>query len=575
MGAAQSTEDVLAAVNQAQADNAAAAKQPAERGCKLFHFVSAGSGGAWEVITSNASPRFYNANEDTGKKAYDWHLEIDGSDVDVRVDQELGYVMDMPGRRLTFSAEGVIYALRFGNEEQFRQFMELLNDYAFSNTYGVDNDETSRKKYLGEDYANVFFSKDIVDKVGEAMEEDTEEGPPSVTPTKMREQQALDEDEEGEEAIQGIVIGAMANNYLVRGRKFDVLRNIEGGVEDKGISFMLTPPPGTPKGRGIGGPSYGTPGLTPSRVLLANMERRMNILTPENPHLVHHANIETGQIINTFTFNKDGADIPIQDIVHESKAGQMEESNTFLGLDNNRLCRWDIRDPSGVVSASPLVHYDESRGKDFARGTNFTCMATSGSGWVAVGSKDGKVRLYNDKSLKQAKTAIPGLGAPITAIDVTFDGKWVLATTDRYLMVVKTTYEDDSGKPCNAFTAKMGNRGVVPRLLRLKPEDAGRVKGSPLTKGKFTWITESGTQERWVVANCGMFSVIWNFNRLKSTGAESLSFGGLPTSFDYVMTAKEEEVVDAAFLHSRYARNAGADASLVVATGHQLFNLGG
>lgn len=45
----------------------------------------------------------------------------------------------------------------------------------------------------------------------------------------------------------------------------------------------------------------------PRRVLLANSERRMNLLTPENPHLVHHANIETGQIINTFTFRKVGA----------------------------------------------------------------------------------------------------------------------------------------------------------------------------------------------------------------------------------------------------------------------------
>lgn len=40
---------------------------------------------------------------------------------------------------------------------------------------------------------------------------------------------------------------------------------MQGGVEDKGISFMLTPPPGTPSGRGIGGPIVATPGLTPSR----------------------------------------------------------------------------------------------------------------------------------------------------------------------------------------------------------------------------------------------------------------------------------------------------------------------
>ena len=57
--------------------------------------------------------------------------------------------------------------------------------------------------------------------------------------------------------------------------------------------------------------------------------------------------------------------------------------------------------------------------------------------------QDGKIRLYSSKSLTRANTSIPGLGSPITAIDVTYDGKWVLATTDKYLMLVRTSYEDD------------------------------------------------------------------------------------------------------------------------------------
>ena len=40
-------------------------------------------------------------------------------------------------------------------------------------------------------------------------------------------------------------------------------------------------------------------------------------------------------------------------------------------------------------------------GKDYARGTNFTCMATSGDGFVVVGSTDGRIRLYNSKTLTQ------------------------------------------------------------------------------------------------------------------------------------------------------------------------------
>ncbi len=53
------------------------------------------------------------------------------------------------------------------------------------------------------------------------------------------------------------------------------------------------------------------------------------------------------------------------------------------------------------------------------------------------------MRLYNGRSLQRASTSIPGLGSPITSIDVTYDGKWVLATSDKYLMLVRTTYTDD------------------------------------------------------------------------------------------------------------------------------------
>ena len=63
----------------------------------------------------------------------------------------------------------------------------------------------------------------------------------------------------------------------------------------------------------------------------------------------------------------------------------MEETSTFLGLDNNRLCRWDLRDARGKVAESPIVSYQA--GKDYSRGTNFNCMATSGDGFVVIGSQ--------------------------------------------------------------------------------------------------------------------------------------------------------------------------------------------
>ena len=161
-------------------------------------------------------------------------------------------------------------------------------------------------------------------------------------------------------------MGATDNSYLMKGNgKFDVLRNVVGGVEDKAISFSLTPSQGsTFKG------SSKTPGglFTPSRVLLTAGERRMHLLDGDNPNSLHHADVETGKIVNTFSFSKDNVEIPIKEIAHDNKSAQLDDTSTFLGLDNNRLCRWDMR-VGAQVQQSPLVTYQD--GKDYSRGTNF------------------------------------------------------------------------------------------------------------------------------------------------------------------------------------------------------------
>lgn len=45
--------------------------------------------------------------------------------------------------------------------------------------------------------------------------------------------------------------------------------------------------------------------------------------------------------------------------------------------------------------------------------------------------------------------------------------------------------------------------------------------------------------------------VIWNFKRIKSAAADGLSYGGLPACLDYLLSAKDQDVVDSAFLHPK------------------------
>jgi hypothetical protein len=346
------------------------------QGVRLYKFVTAGAQGEWRSMSNNAQPEFYDANEDSNKKKADWFLEISSGDIDTRVDSALKYDTSARDKRITFHAHGAIWALRFPSTEVARVFFQELEDKMFFNTFGFDNDEQGRSKALGGDFADVFFNCSEGNTV-EPMELDPE---PDTAGPEDEETGDYDEQElvKAGTPVHGIVMGATDNSYIMRGNQFDVLKNRIGGVEDAGISFAVTPA------------RRGTPAFTPTKVLMTNGERHMNILTPDDRNKLFRANIEYQKVVGEFSFMKDGVEIPIDDITHENKHGQLDEGSTFLGLAANRLCRWDLRDPTGVVQQSPCVEYQG--GKDYARNTNFTCMATSGDGYVVVGSRDGKVR---------------------------------------------------------------------------------------------------------------------------------------------------------------------------------------
>jgi hypothetical protein len=70
-----------------------------------------------------------------------------------------------------------------------------------------------------------------------------------------------------------------------------------------------------------------------------------------------------------------------------------------------------------------------------------------------------------------------------------------------------------TGRERSAFTDRGGGKLAVPRLLRLKPEDKLLAGSKGFKNGRFTWVTESNNPERWIVASCGRYTVIWNFKK--------------------------------------------------------------
>ncbi|KXZ52556.1 hypothetical protein GPECTOR_9g600 [Gonium pectorale] len=108
-------------------------------GIELYKHVATASGdGVWELVHSNVRPNFYDSTTGSNTSGrQDFCLEIQQGDVDVHIDAELNYVLDVKQQRVTFSANDIMYALKFPNDAACRAFGEQLSNAVFFNLFGV------------------------------------------------------------------------------------------------------------------------------------------------------------------------------------------------------------------------------------------------------------------------------------------------------------------------------------------------------------------------------------------------------------------------------------------------------
>ncbi|KAL6511573.1 Protein cypro4 [Orobanche gracilis] len=500
-----------------------------------------------------------------------WVLKI-GSKVMAKVDENLQLKAFKDQMRVDFVAGGV-WAIKFFSPEEWEGFSKKYQDCLFENTHGYEANDENKLKVYGKDFMGWANPQAADDSMWEDAEESLMRTPLTKTPIRNGDQDLTEGFEEAAAngaAIQSLALGALDNSFLVSDSGIQVLRNYNHGIQGKGLYVNFDDGKLNAR-RGANG-SY----LTPKKALLMKAETNMLLMSPMNdgkPHSrgLHQLDIESGRVVSEWKFEKDGADISMRDIMNDSKGAQMDPSgSTFLGLDDNRLCRWDMRDRRGMVQnivneTTPVLNW--TQGHQFSRGTNFQCFATTGDGSIVVGSLDGKIRLYSNSSMRQAKTAFPGLGSSITHVDVTFDGKWILGTTDTYLILICSMFTDKDGNSKTGFVGRMGNKIAAPRLLKLNPLDSHMAGANKFHNAQFSWVTESGKQERHLVATVGKFSVIWNFQQVKDGSHECYrNQVGLKSCYCYKVVLKDDSIVDSRFMHEKFAVSDSPEAPLVVAT---------
>jgi VID27 C-terminal WD40-like domain len=301
-------------------------------------------------------------------------------------------------KRVDFVADGV-WAIKFLHPQGYVFFLKQYQDCLFENTYGVEATEENKVKVYGKEFIGWAKPDAADDSIWEDAKESSRPNHVKRTPRSslnIESRGPLEEFEEeaaAELGIQSLALGALDNSFLVGKSGIQVVKNFSRGVHGKGVAVKFS------------GPTSSTQNLfsTPKKALLMRAETNMLLMSPANegkPHTtgVNQIDIETGKVVTQWKFEKDGADITMRDITNDSKGAQLDPSeSTFLGLDDNRLCRWDMRDRHGIVqdlansvAEAPVLNW--TQGHQFARGTNFQCFASTGDGSIVVGSIDGKIR---------------------------------------------------------------------------------------------------------------------------------------------------------------------------------------
>jgi sugar lactone lactonase YvrE len=200
--------------------------------------------------------------------------------------------------------------------------------------------------------------------------------------------------------------------------------------------------------------------------MLHEQDSKMVLMNPTQPNSLYSMDIERGKIVEEWKVHND---ITVNHIAPKEKYAPTTHEQTLVGISKNALYRIDPR-----LSGNKLV---DAEMKQWKSQNQFSGVATTSDGKVAVASDKGDIRLF-DSFGKIAKSHLPPLGDPIVGIDVTATGRYIVATTKTYLLLIDTLVGEGRYAGSLGFDrAFPANAKPVPRLLRLRPEHVAYMGG--------------------------------------------------------------------------------------------------
>ena len=117
-----------------------------------------------------------------------------------------------------------------------------------------------------------------------------------------------------------------------------------------------------------------------------------------------------------------------------------------------------------------------------------------------------------------AKTALPAIGDPIIGIDVSKDGRWVLATTRTYLLLIDAEQKSGKNEGKLGFEKAFAKDSKPqPRRLGLTPSHVAQFQhetGAALAFTPARFNVDPSKDETTIITATGPFVVTWSLKKV-------------------------------------------------------------
>jgi len=399
-----------------------------------------------------------------------------------------------------YSEDGSAYSwlLRFKDQAALEGFQEGLMRALWEQ---LNQMKWSKVQEQEKDYVIEAFNDLTMDEANAAEEEEEESEEEPDSPGRQSEHYDEDEsdddvelvDKDGNANSQLAVGSRFDRSFVVRGSKIGVFRH----MPNKNLEFSTNISKiETPKGKLF----------SPTKVMLHSEDQNMVMQDSNNPNSLYRMDLEYGKIVDEWKVHDD---IPVTNFAPETKFAQQTANQPFVGHSRNALFRIDPR-----VAGNKLV---EQQLKQYMSKNDFSAAATTEKGHIAVASDKGDIRLF-DRIGVNAKTHIPALGEAIIGLDVSADGRWLLATCRTYLLLIDAMQKEGKNEGKLGFEKPFAkDNKPQPRRLAMKPEHVAQFQhetGAPLTFTPAKFNAAPDGQETSIITSTGPFLITWSLKKV-------------------------------------------------------------